>query len=288
MNNSQLTSVGIQYPMKFNPDRFGYQHLDQVTPHTIHTGIDLNGGDNAYSDMGANVHSIADGIVVYANQKFLWGKGWGKMVVIYHGKYKRWSRYAHLNDLTVVENEIVEKGRIIGHVGQTGNARGPHLHFDIIKKRISWTSYTYFRSREYVINTYEDPLKWLDHQIIQEEKLIRPPMFKFPDWPLMKEAIAFNKTCNPRIISVINSEQRARELLIQFKTILNLIKKKAIVAPQDILDLNIPGISDHSFMNTNGNTEKLSKKVKKVKKVKKTKKIKKPIDTTIINNFLKT
>ena len=39
--------------------------------------------------------------------------------------------YAHCNNLFVEEGEEVEQGQVIATVGSTGNATGPHLHFEI-------------------------------------------------------------------------------------------------------------------------------------------------------------
>lgn len=57
--------------------------------------------------------------------------GYGLRVDISHGGGVV-TRYAHLSSAAVKAGQIVERGQFIGRAGSTGNATGPHLHFEVI------------------------------------------------------------------------------------------------------------------------------------------------------------
>jgi len=87
-----------------------------------------NNGIDIRASRGSAVHSIAKGKVAY-NDRFL---GYGNVVLIDHGK-GYYSLYAHLQDINVSVNEIIEKDQVIGSVGDTGSLEGAKLHFEIRK-----------------------------------------------------------------------------------------------------------------------------------------------------------
>jgi murein DD-endopeptidase MepM/ murein hydrolase activator NlpD len=58
--------------------------------------------------------------------------GYGRMLIIDHGNGYR-TLYAHLTSMYVAVGQSVSKGETIGTCGATGNATGPHLHFEVIK-----------------------------------------------------------------------------------------------------------------------------------------------------------
>ncbi len=88
---------------------------------THHLGIDLaaNLGDPIYASDG--------GVIVYAG----WNNyGYGNMIMIDHGTGFQ-TLYAHLSAIFVQCGESVSQGETIGSAGATGNASGPHLHFEV-------------------------------------------------------------------------------------------------------------------------------------------------------------
>jgi len=85
-----------------------------------HEGIDIDGVK------GQPVHAAAAGRVIWVGTE----RGYGNMVVIDHGE--GWSTlYAHASRLLVGADEWVGAGEAIAEVGDTGNARGAHLHFEV-------------------------------------------------------------------------------------------------------------------------------------------------------------
>jgi murein DD-endopeptidase MepM/ murein hydrolase activator NlpD len=85
----------------------------------LHTGIDIK------NDYGAAVHATAAGKVISAGPE----GGYGNMVEIDHGNGLT-TRYAHLSSAVVSEGQQVEAGSIIGRIGASGRATGPHLHYE--------------------------------------------------------------------------------------------------------------------------------------------------------------
>jgi murein DD-endopeptidase MepM/ murein hydrolase activator NlpD len=94
--------------------------LRRVLPHT---GIDYAAG------YGTPVHATADGSVSFASVR----GGYGNMVEVQHPNGYA-TRYAHLSRLAVRERQPVRQGDVIGYVGATGLATGPHLHYEVRRK----------------------------------------------------------------------------------------------------------------------------------------------------------
>lgn len=85
-----------------------------------HTGVDFP------VSTGTSVKAVGNGTVVSAG----WGGAYGYQVVIRHPD-GRYSQYGHLSQLSVRSGQPVNRGQQIGRSGSTGNATGPHLHFEI-------------------------------------------------------------------------------------------------------------------------------------------------------------
>lgn len=90
---------------------------------SYHTGADLK-GRGKYAD---RVKAARDGRVI----KTGWIRGYGNIIEIEHSD-KFSTRYAHLKKILVKLGERVSRGKVVGIVGATGRATGPHLHFEIL------------------------------------------------------------------------------------------------------------------------------------------------------------
>ena len=96
----------------------------------IHTGADLNlPGDQ---DALAPVYAAADG-VVRASAAY---PVWGNLIVVEHNVADGtsiWTRYGHLNDMSVPTTQVVKRGQLIGHIGNAFNRYAYHLHYDVAR-----------------------------------------------------------------------------------------------------------------------------------------------------------
>lgn len=87
-----------------------------------HAGIDLP--QAKYSP----VFATADGIV----ERVVWQPdGMGLAIYIKHASGYQ-TGYGHLEDHTVLVGELINRGQVIGHIGETGVTTGPHLHYSVL------------------------------------------------------------------------------------------------------------------------------------------------------------
>jgi peptidoglycan hydrolase-like protein with peptidoglycan-binding domain len=86
----------------------------------FHAGIDL------LAPAGTPVYAARAGKVAFAD----WSDGYGFLVIVDHGDGER-TFYAHLSRIDVRRGVLVGAGARLGRVGATGDATGPHLHFEV-------------------------------------------------------------------------------------------------------------------------------------------------------------
>ena len=98
---------------------FGGQRIMNGKPKSPHQGMDIAVPE------GSPVYASSDGVVTLSDGEYFYT---GNVVVIAHGQNLS-TIYAHLKNRTVKKGDKVKQGDIIGHVGKTGRATGPHLHW---------------------------------------------------------------------------------------------------------------------------------------------------------------
>jgi murein DD-endopeptidase MepM/ murein hydrolase activator NlpD len=145
----------------------------------FHEGLDMT------TFCGDDVHAAHDGVVKAAGRKFDNEMGFNAplddfyarllrkdrmmdlpvVVVIDDGNGYR-SAYVHLRDATVKAGDTVQAGDLIGHLGETGNANGCHLHYELFRMDGGWISVARERVKNDHYPTMErervDPLRVLD------------------------------------------------------------------------------------------------------------------------------
>lgn len=99
--------------------RFGLRRHPITRVKRFHEGYDL------VAKYGAPVYAGQNGVITFAG----WQGGYGYMIDVQHAKIT--TRYGHLSQIYVKVGERVKKKQLIGRVGSTGLATGPHLHFEV-------------------------------------------------------------------------------------------------------------------------------------------------------------
>lgn len=123
LNLSKIKNYKILWPVDSEniTSEFGDRHHPVLKQMKFHRGIDIAG------KKGETVRASFNGIVTFAGEK---GE-YGYMVELERDDGLR-VRYAHLDKMNVVVNQLVSEGEKIGEVGNTGMTTGAHLHFEII------------------------------------------------------------------------------------------------------------------------------------------------------------
>lgn len=126
-NGQSLQKMFLKSPLKFGrvTSRFSRRRFHPIAKvHRPHRGVDYG------APTGTPVHSVADGVI----EKIGHFGGAGRMIVIRHGQGYQ-TKYLHLNRFQsgLRNGSRIAQGQVIGTVGQTGMATGPHLHFEFLK-----------------------------------------------------------------------------------------------------------------------------------------------------------
>ncbi len=113
----------LRTPVDFRriSSRFGNRKHPVLNRMRLHKGVDYA------APRGTPVKASGDGKIIFRGRK----GGYGNAIIIRHGgRYS--TLYAHLNNFRrgLYTGKFVKQGQIIGYVGSTGRATGPHLHYE--------------------------------------------------------------------------------------------------------------------------------------------------------------
>ena len=100
----------------------------------FHSGVDIG------SSYGAKIIAPADGVVTLVDTM----GGYGKTIMIDHGN-GICTRYGHLSGFAVTTGQRVQRGDVIGYVGESGRSTGPHLHYEVRINDTPVNPYKYLR-----------------------------------------------------------------------------------------------------------------------------------------------
>ncbi|MBK8173065.1 MAG: M23 family metallopeptidase [Sandaracinaceae bacterium] len=85
-----------------------------------HAGVDLG------ADAGTRIRAVNEGLVAYSDNEVT---GYGNLILVVHPD-RSVTFYAHCRAVYVMAGQLVVRGQVLGEVGDTGYARGTHLHFE--------------------------------------------------------------------------------------------------------------------------------------------------------------
>jgi murein DD-endopeptidase MepM/ murein hydrolase activator NlpD len=111
----------------------------------FHSGLDIEAPD------GTPVRAAADGNVTDAAMN----GGYGREIILDHG-HDVLTVYGHLSAMAVVPGQHVIRGQVIGYVGHSGRATGPHLHYEVRVHNVPVNPHKYLRTT-YEQIAFSDP-----------------------------------------------------------------------------------------------------------------------------------
>ena len=120
VQESEAERVPCQWPVNCPAQRISSRFGEKRSGGRVHKGLDIA------APQGTPVRATASGITSFSGEQ----SGYGKIVVVDHcNGYE--TAYAHLDAILTSRGTKVMRGAKIGLVGATGNATGPHLHYEV-------------------------------------------------------------------------------------------------------------------------------------------------------------
>ncbi len=146
-NVNQAWQNGFVLPLSGRiSGNFGNQRIFNGIPKSPHTGTDIAAPE------GSEVKAAGDGKVLLSGGNYFYG---GNMVIIDHGLGLQ-TIYMHLQKATVKKGDEVKKGDVVGLVGKTGRATGPHLHWGASFNNIRFRPHSLFEPKQCIILENKD------------------------------------------------------------------------------------------------------------------------------------
>ena len=107
---------------------YGYRNSPTTGTYSLHQAIDI------YVGYGTPIFAANNGTVstiTYSPARKYGGNGYGNYIVINHNN-GYYTLYAHMSGVArgIKVGSTVGRGQIIGYIGQTGDATGPHVHYE--------------------------------------------------------------------------------------------------------------------------------------------------------------
>jgi murein DD-endopeptidase MepM/ murein hydrolase activator NlpD len=121
LDQPQQQSTGMSWPVNARiTSTFGWRYHPILHFARMHKGIDFGAA------WGTPIVAAASGQVTLAG----WAGGYGRQVRISHGGGVATS-YSHMSSIVAEPGSFVHQGQLIGYVGASGLATGPHLHYEV-------------------------------------------------------------------------------------------------------------------------------------------------------------
>ncbi|MBK6946628.1 MAG: M23 family metallopeptidase [Flavobacteriales bacterium] len=114
INNKDLTMIASGYGMRIHP-------IHKIPK--FHAGMDFT------AKVGTPIYATGDGRVTFADYST---NGYGMHVIVDHG-FDYETLYAHMSVLKVKNGQRLQRGDLLGFVGNSGLSSGPHLHYEVHK-----------------------------------------------------------------------------------------------------------------------------------------------------------
>ncbi|MFQ5346106.1 MAG: M23 family metallopeptidase [Mariprofundus sp.] len=124
-DGKSMRKAYLKAPVKFSriSSRFRLKRKHPVLGYTrAHRGVDYA------ASSGTPIHAIGDGYIAFKG----WKGGYGRFILIRHKNRRHSTAYAHMRRYArgIKKGMHVKQGQVIGYVGMSGLATGPHLHFE--------------------------------------------------------------------------------------------------------------------------------------------------------------